>query len=503
LPKADKTMRSFSQTDLPMENEIYSGGDTILAREKDILGRKIPDLPLLLAQCDEFIRLAKYDQAGRILNLMQRAVANKNKELDEYREPRYLLITSQPDSYQNEAKYHVVVPYNSDHDFVRNWLFAIYLYLKHPRIRGLAIENLQTLRDPAILQTLIEMAASEGKEISFARSPRLCLEQVQPKFKEIIDNYRYINQPAPLSFNIIDSVGNCNLKCRMCPQTDHNYKLRVMADDLFQKTVEDIPADAFVRISLTNFTEPLMIPGFVERLKFTAQARPQAYVKFNTNGTLLTEGIARELVSCGLTEIWFSLNMSTKEDYLWFTGRDLYDQVCQNIRMMRRVRDEMNARRPLITVQQLSMPRNQGRYETFKAQWSPVADQVVVRPLSNWGGVVDIDKEVMGNKPHGKYLANDFPCTALWQDLTINWQGDVYSCCIAACKEEGVESLRLGNVKTDRLMDIWQGQALFDLRLRQFTNTEPACLGCDAFKEAGEGTGLMLQAAIDRAFYQG
>jgi radical SAM protein with 4Fe4S-binding SPASM domain len=495
-------MRGLLQADLPMDNQAYSDFDAILAREKDIFQNK-PDLPLLLAQCDEFIKLGKYDQAGRVISLMQRAMASKTKELDEYREPRYLLITSQPELYQNETKYHVVVHHTSDHDFVKNWLFVIYLYLKHPRIRGLVIENLQTLRDPAILQTLIEMAVSERKEISFARSPRLCLEQVEPKFREIIDNYRYINQPVPLSFNIIDSVGNCNLRCRMCPQTDHNYKLRIMADDLFQKTVEDIPAGAIVRISLTNFAEPLMIPGFVERLKFTAQARPKAYLKFNTNGTLLTEEIARELVLCGLTEIWFSLNMSTKEDYLWFTGRDLYEKACQNIQMMRRVREEMNSRHPLITVQQLSLPRNEGHYESFKAKWSPVADQVVVRPLSNWGGVVDIDREVMGNKPFGKYLANDFPCTALWQDLTINWQGDVYSCCIAACREEGVAGLRLGNVRNDCLMDIWQGQALFDLRLRQFTNLEPACLSCDAFKEAGEGTGLMLQAAIDRAFYQG
>ena len=476
---------------------------SILEREKEFLGPAGADLAELSTQYQAFMECGKFSQAGRIARLMERAARRKAQALDGQVEPRYLMVTSKPDLYENQDKYHAVIPYTADNDFVQKWLFVIYLYLKHPRIKGLVVENLQTMRDPSVLQVLIEMAGAEGKQIYFARVDQLSLERVQTKFRQIIDDYRFMNQPAPLNYNIIDSVGNCNLRCRMCPQADHDYQLKVMDFGLFAKTIENVPADQFVRLSITNFSEPLMIPGFVDRLTFAVQARPKAYVKFNTNGTLLTEKVARRLVSCGLTEIWFSLNMSNREDYQWFTGKDLYERACQNILMMRRVRDEMGSKRPMITVQQLSMPRNEGQYDAFKARWSQVADQVMVRPLSNWGGVVDIDKEVMGNKPFGKYLADDYPCAAMWQSLTINWNGDIFPCCIAACKAQGVDGLLLGNVATHKVFDVWRGPKMFDLRLRQFTNTEKGCLGCDAYKEAGEGAGLILQEAIDRAFYGG
>ena len=496
-------MKSLCQINLPVEEDIgIDQYPSILEREKKFFGQAGVDLEELCAQYEAFVKAGKFSQAGRIANLMGRVVSQKAQALEEHVEPRYLMITSKPELYENQAKYHAVIPYTADNDFVQKWLFVIYLYLKHPRIKGLVIENLQTMRDPTILQLLIEMTSSQSKQIYFARSSQLSLEQVEAKFRKLIDDYRFMNQPVPLNYNIIDSVGNCNLKCRMCPQADHDYKLQVMDFELFKKTIENVSADDIVRLSITNFSEPLMIPGFVDRLTFAAQARPKAYIKFNTNGTLLTEEVARQLVSCGLTEIWFSLNMSNREDYLWFTGKDLYERACRNIEMMRRVRDEMSSNRPIITVQQLSMPKNEGHYDAFKDRWSKVADQVMVRPLSNWGGVVDIDKEVMGNKPFGKYLADDFPCASIWQSLTINWNGDIFPCCIAACKAEVADSLRLGNVRTHNLLDVWRGRDLSDLRLRQFTNTERGCLGCDAYKEAGEGTGLILQEAIDREFYR-
>jgi radical SAM protein with 4Fe4S-binding SPASM domain len=77
-------------------------------------------------------------------------------------------------------------------------------------------------------------------------------------------------------------------------------------------------------------------------------------------------------------------------------------------------------------------------------------------------------------RPVGKKY---FPCPVLWQSLSVGWDGRILGCCGDL---NGV--LTLGNVRTDRLEDVWNGEKMVEMRRRHILKDQdsiPLCRGCD------------------------
>ena len=188
-----------------------------------------------------------------------------------------------------------------------------------------------------------------------------------------------------MELNIITGIGTCNLKCRMCPQANKNYKREFIEFEVFKKIIDNVPVSQNIKINLTPFTETFLMPNLLEIIEYASDRRPNAETAINTNGVILTDEMARGLVSSRLKNMLFSLNMNSAEDYKWFTGFDKYDIVCKNIVKMREIRDQMKSEFPRIAVQLMDIPRNQIHKAAFHEKWvvgyghSSVAEHAVVR----------------------------------------------------------------------------------------------------------------------------
>ena len=429
------------------------------------------------------------------------ALTRSRREVLSHRGVKYLAITRDPARLTDRPDLYKIFAHHSDKAFVKESLFQIFLFLKQPEIDGLILDSPDMFDSPALLTTINDLVMETGRSLRYLQPGMVKVTDLDRFMNKILDQSEYTRLPFPRRVTLEFAIGNCNLKCRMCPQAENDYRPRVIDPQGFQRVLDGIPRDWPLTLSLTGFCEPLLVSGFIEMAAQASRSLPRALVKFNTNGTHLTEDMARMLVESGLGMIWFSLNMHTREDYLWFTGRDLYDRVCRNIVLMREVRDRLNGTRPQIRVQMMNLPRNAEHRRAFIEKWSRIADDVYIRDLSNWGGMVDIDGRVMESAPRREYLKKHYPCISLWQDLVVNWNGDIYPCCTAASQPESYPSLRLGNIAEDRLPDVWNGAALAELRLRQYMDLEPACRGCEAYMENSEELSLILSGAIQKNIF--
>ncbi|HET9029906.1 MAG TPA: radical SAM protein [Candidatus Aquilonibacter sp.] len=164
--------------------------------------------------------------------------------------------------------------------------------------------------------------------------------------------------PLP-RFIQIEPVGECNLRCRMCPiqfrrDGRPHGPAAFMEFDLFTEIVRQFPD--LRELQLQGLGEPLMHPRFFDMVRY-ARARGVT-VSVNTNLTFLTPKAAAQCIASGLSRVHASLDGATKATYERIRVRANYHK---SIRNLKRLLDERSRRRsstPYVEIVAVAMREN-------------------------------------------------------------------------------------------------------------------------------------------------
>ena len=120
-----------------------------------------------------------------------------------------------------------------------------------------------------------------------------------------------------------------------------------------------------------------------------AKSKGIAEVGMISNGSLITEEIARGMIDAGLDAINISVDAAGKEvvrDARACTSNTT--TVIGNIRTLARLRNESGRTRPKLI---LSFVRqdNSADEQAFIDEWSQVADKIHITDLHNWAGTLN------------------------------------------------------------------------------------------------------------------
>jgi len=414
----------------------------------------------------------------------------------------HVAATRTPAAYTTHPRAAAVVGYDGDpQTFVNEGLPYLFRYLRQPETDGVVLDSADMFGTAAtVLQLVIEAATRNHKHVRFAdvlsKNKSLQYAQLQQAAKQYVAR-RGFNEDYPNEFQVVTGLANCTIYCRMCIQAEVTYREKhVMSVETLKHVMEFIPRGRRTKVSITPFAEPLALSGFIDLVEAACTLRPDLDIAFNTNGVHLTEELARKFVEWKLGRIHFSLNVHTKEDYIWFAKKDYYDQVCENIRMMRRIRDEMGGSLPHIGTQIMQMPRNEPHYKAFFEEWSQVVDWVYLRPMRDQAGEVNIDNEVFedGKLPDTP-LSKEAMCASPWTGLAINWNGDIFACCATASRDYENTQFHLGNVKDKKdFQSVWNGEYLREIRRSQILGENDTCRKCSFY---GTDDQVMFDEALN------
>jgi molybdenum cofactor biosynthesis enzyme MoaA len=130
----------------------------------------------------------------------------------------------------------------------------------------------------------------------------------------------------------------------------------------------------------------------VEKVRY-AKAKGIAEVGMISNGSLITEDLARGMIEAGLDAINISVDAAGKDVFEKTRLHLNYDTVIGNVRTLARLRDDMGRKRPKLI---LSFVRqNNSAEETqFIAEWSRIADKIHITELHNWAGTLNSKSDV-------------------------------------------------------------------------------------------------------------
>lgn len=319
--------------------------------------------------------------------------------------------------------------------------------------------------------------------------------------------------PLPSPYTLyIDPCGVCNFKCNFCVNNNSDYLQKerhtMMEFELFEKVVSDIVEMGGVKVvNLYNLGEPLLNPRFCDMVSLLKSRYAADEVRAYSNASLLAPELNQKIIDSGIDILRISLEALSREKYKEVTGVDVdYNKLFQNVEDLffrsRSAGTSISVKLITATLQEES------ELETFVNKWGKICDSYWFENVgeNSWpfftAQASHIDSKLTPRviKYESIKEAKGHPCTMPLTNMTVNANGIVTACCT-----DWQFATEIGNVRTESLFDIWNGQKIRDLRISLLQKNRAAattfCKNC-VYKCNDQLTHREAQIIIKRLSYQ-
>lgn len=284
----------------------------------------------------------------------------------------------------------------------------------------------------------------------------------------------------------IEPTNRCVLHCSFCPTGNPDVlekigrPLGTMDWDMFLKVVNDLSKfpKQLQRVNLYKDGEPLVNKNFSKMVKILKQKGVTKEVWTKTNGLLLKHPLNKELVNCGLDMIGISIKQVTADGYEKITGKRInFETLVNNIHDLFTLKnDTVSKLRIYISIADSGLTENE--IQTFYEIFEPISDYCAVEHLHGWSmsGIKDFTLGVKQESFDGVPLVPKIVCPWPFYTFTINFNGK-----ITVCNEDFAYTTVVGDVNTETLINIWNGDRFFDFRkmlLEGRRRENPSCNNC-------------------------
>lgn len=166
--------------------------------------------------------------------------------------------------------------------------------------------------------------------------------------------HRPITQLAKI---YVEPTNRCNIVCRTCMRNVWDVEYGRMSSDTFDQILQGLrkispPPTMF----FGGLGEPLSHPTIIEMIKEVKALG--ITVELITNGTLLDEELARELVDSGLDVLWVSIDGAKPESYADVRLGAVLPDVIDNLMTLRNARPYAYIPKPEIGIVFVAMKNN-------------------------------------------------------------------------------------------------------------------------------------------------
>jgi len=280
----------------------------------------------------------------------------------------------------------------------------------------------------------------------------------------------------------------CNLRCSICSM-DGSRSNGFMDSTLFRRVADDAAAAGVTEVRLFLGGEPLLHPEIAEFVRYAEGVGLITCI--HTNAVRLDESMSAALLDAGLSQISFSFDGETPEEYERVRVGAHFDQVLCNILRFLEMKKARGLSLPETTLQMIrpadppersikTGKRSRASRRKVRSAAPPCVgrrfsdlfedlplDHWLVLPPHNWAG------ELKGVEEHrGRFY---FRCQALWQSLSVAWDGSVLLCC-----GDLNGRIVLGDLRIDTVMKVWNSPRMVEIRTRHLRAGTPKCSLCGA-----------------------
>ncbi|GAB3549685.1 radical SAM protein [Noviherbaspirillum agri] len=318
----------------------------------------------------------------------------------------------------------------------------------------------------------------------------------------------------------IEPVGQCNLRCRMCPiqfrgEGGPGQPRAYMDFDVYRRLVDQFPA--MNELQLQGLGEPLLHPRFFDMVRYAAQRG--VMVSTNTNMTVMTEAGAEECVRSGLHTMHVSLDGATAPTYQAIRIRARFERVLRNLRRVVEAKRRLHSDLPHLRIVAVVMRENleelpelvrlahaEGVDTVFvqhlchdfgesslPAQYQPMRafidsqtllQEDVQRVEEHFNAAREMARELkitlrlpnLKPRAHPPGMSGRQRCDWPWRGSYISYDGKAMPCCMVATPDR----IHFGDMEKDGVAAVWNNAQYTAFRAQlESSDTPPeVCRSC-------------------------
>ena len=285
---------------------------------------------------------------------------------------------------------------------------------------------------------------------------------------------------------VLEMTNRCNLNCPFCMVGNHNEliekygdashdhmtrKLGVMSEETFNLVYRNLKSFGIKKVYMHFQGEPFLnknTPAFSKRLK-------QAGISVGvfTNGLAFTDRSIDEIAGAGIDLIRFSIDGATQDTYEQNRVGGNLEKVMEN---MKKVASAVSGK-TRVEWQLVALKNNEHEIDEARELAKTIGVNFFVK------GFRETNPKLAPKNPEYRSKLLKKPCSDIFHQIGIYWNGDVVPCCYDV---DGKEIM--GNLHENDLSGIWNSDKYisFRKRVRNFSNSqdnEPAiCRNCLRWK---------------------
>ena len=271
----------------------------------------------------------------------------------------------------------------------------------------------------------------------------------------------------------VDPMDACSLACSFCPTSSKELMgkaarpLKPMSLDLFKKIVDDLSEfNTQVKVlRMYAHGEPLLNKNFCEMVSYAKKSGKVESVDTTSNGTMLGPNLNRKLVESGLDRINISVNGLNAGQYMDLTATKIdFEKYVLNIKDLYENKGNL-----YVFIKINGDTINKEDEQKFLDIFEPIADSVAIeRSFNCWNqfdakgfirtGGYNPSEESIGI--YGQKNKEVMTCPYVFYSFCINSSGKVSLCFL-----DWSLKLVIGDVNTESVKSIWQGEKLRKTRV--------------------------------------
>lgn len=260
---------------------------------------------------------------------------------------------------------------------------------------------------------------------------------------------------APLSL-YIDPCNVCNFKCDFCFQKQTQMSGGRMSEELFNKIISDMKEfnEPFKMVNLYCFGEPLLNPHIADFIRALKNEKVAETVRVLTNGSLLTKERSEQIIEAGLDKISFSIYGLDDESYRKFSSAKVsFQGILDNIRYFYSIKGDVQ-----VHVKIAGDYFDHEQKKLFLTLFGEAADTIHIDNAANVWPELNVVSEEENHHIYGMQTCKKI-CLMPFYQMVIQSDGLVSACCVDYDKK-----VIVGDIKTDSIKKIWEGEGYRKLR---------------------------------------
>lgn len=321
----------------------------------------------------------------------------------------------------------------------------------------------------------------------------------------------------------IEPVGECNLRCQMCPiqfrQESSAQGSAFMDFEVFERMLDEF--GDIGELHLQGLGEPLLHPRFFDMV---AMAKSRGIkVSTNTNLTMLTPARAESCVASGLDTIHVSLDGASASIYETIRVRAKFEKVLRNLGRLTASKKRLRSATPTIRIVVVAMRQNLHEIvdivelaaemdihavfvqhlchdfaeSSLPLRYEPMREFIDEQTLLDESEAT-VDYYFSLAKIAAKRLRVDLRlpnvthvvhlperpgyerCDWPWRGAYVSYSGEAMPCCMVATPDR----INFGNMVRQGVRQIWNNDAYNGFRDRLASDTPPEiCSSCAVYRQ--------------------